>query len=97
MTIEEAVKKEIPNEGSALAQLALLLARNLDLGEGGAAAVRELRAVLKELSQQKPWANDGREYKREARKERKRQAKWAQMTEGEWEWSDDEDDWVRVA
>jgi hypothetical protein len=92
MTIEEAVKREINDEGSALAQLALLLARNLDLGEGGAAAVRELRAILKELREKRPVVDH-----LEARKERKRQAKWAQMLEGSWEWSDEEDDWVRVA
>ena len=53
MTIEEAVKNELREENSTLAQLALLLARNLDLGEGGAAAVRELRAILRELREKR--------------------------------------------
>jgi hypothetical protein len=89
--IEEAVRKEVP-EGSALAEIAYKLALTLDAGDGSTAMARELRAVLGELRQQRPWANDASSFK----KERKRQAKWAMMQEGEWEWSDEADDWIRI-
>jgi hypothetical protein len=90
--IETAVRKEVP-EGSALAEIAYKLAFTIDEGDGSTAMVRELREILAELRQQKPWASDAKFY----RKERKRQAKWAMMQEGKWEWSDEEDDWIRVA
>jgi hypothetical protein len=89
--IEKAVRKEIP-EGSTLAEIAYKLAFTLDEGDGTTAMARELRAILAELKQQKPWANDASAF----RKQQKRNAKWALMEEGEWEWSDEADDWVRI-
>jgi hypothetical protein len=89
--IETKVRAEV-KAGSALAEIAYKLAFTIDEGEGSVAMVRELREILKELGTKKPWANDALSY----RQERARQAKWAAMQEGEWEWSDEENDWVRV-
>jgi hypothetical protein len=58
--IEKAVRAEI-EEGSALAEIAFALARDLDLGSGSASAARELRAILHELKteqQRKAVADD---------------------------------------
>lgn len=96
--IETAVKAEIGENSSALAEIAYKLAFTLDEGEGSTSMVRELRSILAELRQQKPWSNDAAAFRgnKAARMERKRQAKWVMMREGKWEWDDDADDWVRV-
>jgi hypothetical protein len=49
--IEAKVREEI-TESSALAEIAFALAEQLDMKDGGAAAARELRAILRELKTQ---------------------------------------------
>jgi hypothetical protein len=50
--IEESVEREVEGK-SVLAELARLLAREIDLGSGGVAAVRELRAILNALKNER--------------------------------------------
>jgi hypothetical protein len=50
--VEDAVRREVEGN-SALAEMAYKLAREIDLDAGGVAAVRELRAVLRELRERR--------------------------------------------
>jgi hypothetical protein len=87
--IEQAARKEIP-EGSAIAEIAYKLAFSLDEGDGSVAMAKELRSILAEERQRKP--SDNKAY----RMQKLQEAKWAMMQEGEWEWSDEAGDYVRV-
>ena len=73
-------------------ELAARIARDIDNNAGSANLAKELRELLAELKKQKPWANNALAH----RQERARQRKWAQMEEGEWEWSEALNDWIRV-
>jgi hypothetical protein len=91
--IEDALKTEI-DETTVLQKLAFKLAREIDLDSGGIAAFRELRTLLTVIKQDRSYRSPAE--REERRRERKREAKWAQMPEGEWEWSEAADDWVQL-
>jgi hypothetical protein len=70
--IEAKVREEI-TEPSALAEIAFALAESLDLREGGASAAKELRALLKILTE----GEQKNRRLRAAREDRQRLGNWA--------------------